>query len=294
MPGYIIGGLSWFAIPWLTATTMGLSALALESNPRFPTYPDRMSEADVSAGLALPYAAVTLLGKGGAVATLIMVFFAVTSSFNSELIAVSSICTYDVYRTYIKPDASGKSLIWMSHMCMVIYATIICCISVGLWYNGISMGYLYLLMGVLISSAVVPAALTLLWRGQNKWAATLSPILGFACAITAWLVTAKKSCGTVDVACTGSNDPMLAGNVTALLAPVVFVPILCLIFGFDKYDWKSMMEISQADDHDIHTDVILDEAAQRELQGKREADWAAEEKKLNRAFKLASITTVVL
>lgn len=31
LPGYILGGLSWFAIPWLTATTMGLSALALES-----------------------------------------------------------------------------------------------------------------------------------------------------------------------------------------------------------------------------------------------------------------------
>lgn len=33
-----MGGLSWFAIPWLAATTMGLSALALESNPVFPTY----------------------------------------------------------------------------------------------------------------------------------------------------------------------------------------------------------------------------------------------------------------
>lgn len=97
LPGYIIGGLSWFAIPWLTATTMGLSALALESNPRFPTYPDRMSEADVSAGLVLPYAAVALLGKGGAVATLLIVFMAVTSATSSELIAVSSIFTYDLY-----------------------------------------------------------------------------------------------------------------------------------------------------------------------------------------------------
>lgn len=42
LPGYITGGLSWFAIPWLCATTMGLSALALESNPVFPTFP-RMS-----------------------------------------------------------------------------------------------------------------------------------------------------------------------------------------------------------------------------------------------------------
>jgi Na+/proline symporter len=76
-------------------------------------------------------------------------------------------------------------------------------VSVGLWYNGISMGYLYVLMGVLISAAVLPAALTLLWRGQNKWAATLSPILGTIVAIIGWLVTAKKQCGVLDVECTG-------------------------------------------------------------------------------------------
>jgi Na+/proline symporter len=75
-----MGGLSWFAIPWLCATTMGLAALALETNPAFPTYPDRMPAADVSAGLVLPYAAVALLGKGGAVATLLIVFMAVTSA----------------------------------------------------------------------------------------------------------------------------------------------------------------------------------------------------------------------
>src|SRR6202048_3830856 len=83
LPGYILGGLSWFAIPWLTATTMGLSALALEGNPAFPTYPNPMPDADVSAGLVLPYAAVALLGSGGAVATLLIVFMAVTSASSS-------------------------------------------------------------------------------------------------------------------------------------------------------------------------------------------------------------------
>lgn len=103
LPGYVLGGLSWFAIPWLTATTMGLAALALESNPNFPTYPNRMPAADVSAGLALPYAAVTLLGKGGAVCTLLLVFMAVTSASSAELIAVSSIFTYDIYQVYLYP-----------------------------------------------------------------------------------------------------------------------------------------------------------------------------------------------
>lgn len=134
-----------------------------------------MSDADVSAGLVLPYAAVALLGKGGAIATLLIVFMAVTSATSSELIAVSSICTYDLYRTYFKPDASGKRLIWMSHCFVVGYAVFIATFSVGLYYAGISMGYLYLMMGVIIGSAVIPATLSLLWGGQNVWAVSVMP-----------------------------------------------------------------------------------------------------------------------
>lgn len=82
---------------------MGLAALALEGNPVFPTYPNRMPAADVSAGLVLPNAAVALLGKGGAGATLLLIFMAVTSATSAELIAVSSIWTYDIYQNYINP-----------------------------------------------------------------------------------------------------------------------------------------------------------------------------------------------
>jgi SSS family transporter len=294
LPGYIIGGLSWFAIPWLTATTMGLAALALESNPVFPTYPDRMSASEVSAGLALPYAAVALLGSGGAVATLLMVFMAVTSASSAELIAVSSIFTYDIYRGYINPNASGRRLIYISHCVVVAYALIISSISVGLWYNGISMGYLYVLMGVLISAAVLPATLTLVWNGQNKWAAILTPIFGTIFAIIAWLVTAKKECEVLDVTCTGSNNPMLAGNVVALLAPVVLIPIFTLIFGIDKYDWSSMMEIRKGDDHDLAEDAGLD---LEEVAGGHEesaAEFEQEQSLLKRALKISVGTTIFM
>jgi len=136
LPGYIMGGLSWFAIPWLAATTMGLSALALESNPVFPSYPNRMDPADVSAGLVLPQAAVALLGKGGAAATLLLIFMAVTSAMSAELIAVSSIFTYDIYQTYFNPQASGRRLIYMSHSCVVGYAILLAAFSTGLYYIG--------------------------------------------------------------------------------------------------------------------------------------------------------------
>ena len=133
LPGYVMGGLSWFAIPWLAATTMGLSALALETNPVFPSYPSRMADADVTAGLVLPDAAVALLGKGGAAATLLLIFMAVTSASSAEYIAVSSIFTYDIYQTYFNPRASGKNLIYMAHLCVIVYAILLAGFSTGLY-----------------------------------------------------------------------------------------------------------------------------------------------------------------
>ncbi|PQE29996.1 urea active transporter protein [Rutstroemia sp. NJR-2017a WRK4] len=294
LPGYIMGGISWFAIPWLCATTMGLAAIALEGNPAFPTYPNRMDPADVSAGLVLPYAAVAILGGGGAVCTLLIVFMAVTSASSAELIAVSSIFTYDIYQTYFNPGASGKRLIYMSHAMVIGFGLFMAAFSVGLYYAGISMGYLYLMMGVIISSAVIPATLTIMWAGHNKWAAMLTPPLGLICALIAWLVTAKKECGSLNVDCTGSNNPMLAGNVTALLSPLIFIPIFTLIFGWDKYDWVSMAAIRRGDDHDLAAEADVDlELVPGESRGS-EAEEVIEQRKLLRASTIAKTMTVIL
>jgi hypothetical protein len=44
----------------------------LEGSPVWPTYPERMADVDVTAGLVLPNVAVAMLGKGGAVATIML------------------------------------------------------------------------------------------------------------------------------------------------------------------------------------------------------------------------------
>ncbi|CAN9213510.1 unnamed protein product [Alternaria alternata] len=296
LPGYIIGGLSWFAIPWLCATTMGLAALALQSTEYFPTYPNVMDEASISAGLTLPYAAVALLGSGGAVATLLVVFMAVTSAFSAQLIAVSSILTYDIYATYINPGASGRRLVYTSHVCVCGFGLVMAAFSTGLWYAGISMGWLYVFMGVIISSAVIPATLTLMWKGQNKWAATLSPVLGLCCSIITWLVTTSKlNDGVITVATSGANNPMLAGNVVALLSPVIFIPVLTLIFGVDNYDWVSMKNIRLVDDSDVTAAAHMDlEAVHGRHAALSPEAEAAEQAKLFRASKIAKITTATM
>lgn len=42
---------------------------------------------------------------------LVLLFLAVTSATSAELIAVSSILTYDVYKRYINPEANERQLL---------------------------------------------------------------------------------------------------------------------------------------------------------------------------------------
>lgn len=287
-PGYVIGGLCWFAIPWLCASTMGISALALEGS-------ERMSSNDVTAGLVLPFAAVKLLGYSGAVATTLMIFMAVTSAFSAQLIAVSSIFTYDIYQAYIDPTAKGKKLVWISHMSCIVYSVIMAGFATGLYYAGIGMGYLYLLMGVIISSAVFPGAMTLLWKGQNWIAAATSPPLGLAVSLIAWLVTAKKESGILTVDTTGANYPMLAGNVAALLSPLVFSPLFTFIFGQQNYDWQSMREIRKVDDSEVAAAAHVDlELVPGEANHASSAQAEEEERKLNRAALYSRTLTIFM
>jgi Na+/proline symporter len=190
--------------------------------------------------------------------------------------------------------ASGRRLIAISHSSVVGYGIIMAGFSVGLHYAGVSMGFLYLLMGVIISAAVIPAALTLLWSRQNWIAAALSPVLGLIFALIAWTVTcARKYDGVLTVDTLGSNDPMLAGNVVALLSPLVLVPVLTFAFGADRYDWASMAAIKQGDDADS-SDLVIEDPEGGHAGGFVVVAPEEDKAKLNKASRIAKIMTVVM
>jgi len=132
--------------------------------------------------------------------------------------------------------------------------------------------------------------LTLLWKRQNVWAAALSPPLGLACSLVAWLVTAKSESGELTVLSTGANNPMLAGNVVALLSPCIFIPILTYGLGSEDYDYESMRQIRRADDSELAKEAHVDLSL---IPGSAEAE-EAEQRHLNRAAFIARILTVVM
>lgn len=158
-----------------------------------------MSSADVSAGLVAPNAAVCLLGSSGAVAILVLVFLAVTSAASAELIAVSSIITYDIYRAYFNPAATGKEIMHASHIVTICFGIFMGVLASVLNNFGITLGYLYLLMGIIVAPAVIPIALTLTWSKQSATGAIAGSVLAFFFGLTTWLSTAKGLFGTVDL-----------------------------------------------------------------------------------------------
>jgi Na+/proline symporter len=242
---YLLGGLAWFAIPFGFATTLGLAAVALTDNPAFPTYPNPMSQSQVTAGLASAFSASALLGKGGAVALLIVLFMAVTSCASAELIAVSSILTFDIYKTYIKPQATPDNLIFVSHAMICVFGltmAIFACIWNAI---GIDLGWLFLVMGLLIGGAVFPAAFTITWRGQTRAGAISGAVGGLAAGLIAWLVTAKQYYGTVTVSTTGQEHTTLAGNLAAIMTGLILTVAVSYIWpAKEPFDWAITRSIN--------------------------------------------------
>ena len=230
--GFIIGGLAWFAIPFTLATTLGLSAVAIGA----PLTPEQ-----IGMGLVAPTAASQILGEVGAILLLTMLFTAVTSAGSAELISVSSLITYDVYRTYVKPSATGRGLMRISRLAIVGFGMGMGLLALILLQVGASLQYIYLAMGVLIGSAVVPITLAIVWKRTNKVAATVGALAGLVCGVAVWLASSYALYGMVSVSTTSQNIPLLTGNVTSILVGAI-VTLLGSMVKPDNFDFTLMKQ----------------------------------------------------
>jgi urea-proton symporter len=118
---------------------IGLTARALHNTPIFPTYPGPLTTAEVNAGFVMPCTVKALIGDKGIIAFFVLLFMALTSTVSSSMIVVSSILSFDLYKTYINPKASDKRLVRVSHLSVVVHGIFITGISIALNYGGADM-----------------------------------------------------------------------------------------------------------------------------------------------------------
>lgn len=280
--GYIIGGLAWFTIPFVLASTFGLAAAALEQLPQWPTYPNRMNAYEVSSGLAMPYAALALMGKGGAVAVLLMIFMAVTSAMSSETVATTALVTYNIFQTYVRPQAHGRRLLAFSHAVTIGFPIFASAIAVAFNHGGFSVGFLITAIGIFVDSAIVPMACTIMWKKQSRLAAIFVPLASSAAGVLAWFLTAYTHFGVITIDSLSQNLPLAAGNIMALTGPLLLTPLVTYLRP-DDFDWATFKDMQKGDDDEAVTAkghhvsggseaaVVVDEQ-QRQQKQKDDAD----------------------
>ncbi|OCK80019.1 urea active transporter [Lepidopterella palustris CBS 459.81] len=284
VPGYVVGGIAYFAIPWCLGTLASSVVLGLETNPIFPTYPRRMTSTEISNGLVLPYAAITIAGKGGAAGILIITFMAVTSTLSAQVIAVSSIISFDIYRTYIRPLATDADVIRWSHYGVIFFALFASGFSTMLHYVGVDLGWTLYMLGVLTCPGIFPTAFTILWRRQSRIAAIVSPLLGMATGIAVWLGSAHALYGAITIATSGAVLPCVYGTVASALSPLPY-SIIITLFKPENFDWADFRNEKLAFEVERSSSIaVVDERLEVELEGD-----VHDQKQLKRWGKIAAI-----
>jgi hypothetical protein len=228
------------------------------------------SESDISAGLASALSASALLGTHGAVALLLSLFLAVTSCASAELIAVSSILTFDIYKAYFNPSASPARLITVSKYGICVFGLVMSVFAVIWNLVGIDLGWLFLVMGLIIGGAVFPMAFSITWTGQSTAGAIAGPISGLCAGIIAWLVTAQQYFGELTIASTGHEYSTLAGNMAAIFTGLI-VTVVVSVCKPQNFDWA----ITRAINSPPVTDLAVappEESQETSLEVKRDGD----------------------
>lgn len=221
----------WFAIPFSLATSLGLASTAL-------MLPITSSEA--GSGLVPPAVATELLGDAGAVLILIMLFMAIVSTGSAESIAVSSLIAYDIYREYINKEATGAQILFVSRVVIVLFGLFMGCFSIILFEIGLNLGWVYLFMGVVIGSAVVPLWNMMTWKKASGTGAIIAAWSGLILALIGWLVAANVQSGEISVDTLGTNEVMLSGNLIAILSSAFIHFVYSAFIDPQDYDFSEL------------------------------------------------------
>ncbi|KAJ0309487.1 hypothetical protein COL516b_002732 [Colletotrichum fioriniae] len=259
VPGYNLAAVAIFGIPWGLGTVIGLTARALHNTPIWPGYPHEFTSAQVNAGLVMPYTIKALIGDQGIDAFLVLVFMALTSTVSSSMIAVSSILSFDVYKTYLNPKASDKKLVHVSHLTVVFHAVFITAISLALNYGGADMTWIGYFRPILSCPGIIPLGLTLCWSGQTRLAAIASPILGFLTGLGIWLGTAHVIYGEINMKTTEGSLPALYGAIGSFFSPALYSVLLSL-YKPEKFDWRRFLVAEIAEETQLKESTEKEEA----------------------------------
>ncbi|ODV65213.1 hypothetical protein HYPBUDRAFT_144284 [Hyphopichia burtonii NRRL Y-1933] len=266
--GYIMGGICWFIIPWALGSAAGLSSRVLAGTYKgFRTYPNALSEAEVSSGMALFYSMEALLGNSGATAAALMLFMSVTSAFSAELVAFSSVFSFDIYKSYLHKSASGAQVFRMNHISIIVFSLFISAVAVIFNYIGVTLGWLMSFYGIILTPEVFILIFSLFWKKTSSESIFIGAPLGTLSGIACWIGSAYHYGGSVDKDTLFLVIPNLIGNFVALFSTMFYMIIISYLKPAD-FDFTSLapkFEIGDDADSHLKENITLQDDDRRQL-----------------------------
>merc|ERR1719318_2113856 len=129
-------------------------------------------------------------------------------------------CTHKEYKEY------QEHLLNYKNWCIVICTFLSVPLCLFCWAVNLNLAWTYYFTGILISSSVVPIAMSIMWARATATGLIFGVVGGCCAGMTVWLSYASTHPGGLSAATfvknTGEELPMLAGNMTSIGVGAIF------------------------------------------------------------------------
>lgn len=240
LAAYIIGTIfAWMPIPIIAGNVLGGAGLSLHLAKGV-----LKSTSDIA-----PYVYKVVFGGGiGTVLFVLMIFMAGLSTGGDILSGAQAICTVDIYKKYIKKDATEMQQKRFGQVMALAIGVVMA--FVAMLFEGVSMVRIDCLTGIIFAAPCAALVLGIFWKKNSEKAAIVSVLSGVVSGIVVYLIIPDPDINYV------------IGNVCALLVPLVILVINGLFshytFDFDllkKYEPDHKVELSEEEKEEVGVPV---------------------------------------
>jgi hypothetical protein len=169
----------------------------------------------------------------------------------------------------MNPEATGEQILFVSRVVIVGYGLVMGAFAIILQTIGLNLGWVYLFMGVVIGSAVIPLWNLMTWDKASGTGAVMAAWGGLILALIGWLVGAKVQSDEVTVSTLGTNEVMLSGNLIAILSSGLIHYVYSKFIDPQDFDFStlddniSLVEEDKRGLGEIEQDAVMLRRAER-------------------------------
>lgn len=224
---YVIGTIfAWAPIPILCGNVLGGGGLSLALGGDVLS-----STSDIA-----PYIYKLIFGGGaGSVMFVLMIFMAGLSTGGDILAGAQAICTVDIYKRYIKKDATEKEQTNFGRIMTLVIGFVMA--VVAMFFEGKSLVSIDVMTGIIFASPCACFILGMFWNKVSSFAAGLSIAVGIGSGILVYMIIPDP------------NVNYVAGNLCSLLVPFVVI-IISVLVGNYEFNYSKLKNYEP--EHSVH------------------------------------------